>query len=44
MLGRSGDAERALGQRFASALTEFITGGSVSDWPSYSTGNVQHFA
>lgn len=44
MLGLSGEAERALGQHFASAVAEFVTSGSVSDWPAYSTGHVQHFA
>jgi para-nitrobenzyl esterase len=43
MLGQSGGAEHELGQRFASALAEFVTSGAVSDWPSYSTGNIQHF-
>jgi para-nitrobenzyl esterase len=44
MLGRPGDAEYALGHRFASAVAEFITSGSVNDWPSYATGYIQHFA
>jgi len=33
MLGQPGDAEHALGHRFASAVAEFITSGSVNDWP-----------
>lgn len=44
MLGRAGGAERALGQRFATAVAEFVTSGSVSDWSAYSTGHVQHFS
>ncbi|HEX7823433.1 MAG TPA: carboxylesterase family protein [Mycobacterium sp.] len=43
MLGRWGDAERALGRRLAGAVAQFVTSGSVSDWPDYSTGHVEHF-
>jgi para-nitrobenzyl esterase len=44
MLGKPGDAEYALGQVFASAVAEFVTTGSVHDWPPYATGRTRHFA
>lgn len=44
MLGQPADAEHALGRRFAGAVAEFITSGSVNDWPPYATGHIQHFA
>ncbi|KAA0081784.1 carboxylesterase/lipase family protein [Mycolicibacterium sp. P9-64] len=42
MLGQPGDAERALGQRLASAVAQFVAAGSISEWPDYSTGHVQY--
>jgi para-nitrobenzyl esterase len=44
MLGQPGAPERALGHRFASAVAEFITTGTVREWSPHTTGHVQHFA
>ncbi|MCI3276951.1 carboxylesterase family protein [Streptomyces cylindrosporus] len=38
MLGSFGDAERTLGHTFATAVAEFVTTGSVSDWLPYASG------
>jgi para-nitrobenzyl esterase len=46
MLGSPGDAERALGHAFASAVAEFVTTGSVSDWLPYApttAARIRHF-
>jgi para-nitrobenzyl esterase len=47
MLGRPGDAQRALGRTFASAVAEFVRTGSVDDWPPYTpktAARIRHFA
>ncbi|KUN00183.1 carboxylesterase [Streptomyces yokosukanensis] len=46
MLGRPGDGERALGRTFATAIAEFVTTGSPSDWQPYAPAapaRVRHF-
>jgi para-nitrobenzyl esterase len=47
MLGEPTDAQRALGHTFATAVTEFVTTGSVNDWLPYATATaarIRHFA
>ncbi|MFF7474973.1 carboxylesterase family protein [Streptomyces sp. NPDC008092] len=46
MLGRVGDAQRALGHEFAAAVAEFVRTGTVHDWLPYAPGTaarVRHF-
>ncbi|MEV5176768.1 carboxylesterase family protein [Streptomyces flaveolus] len=46
VLVRAGDAERALGHEFASALAGFVTAGSARDWLPYApatAARVRHF-
>ncbi|MEV6118299.1 carboxylesterase family protein [Streptomyces sp. NPDC052109] len=46
MLGRPAEAERALGRTFATAVAEFVTTGSVHDWPPYApatAARIRHF-
>ncbi|MEW2511238.1 carboxylesterase family protein [Streptomyces sp. NPDC046870] len=46
VLAGAGDAERALGHAFATALARFVAAGTVDDWPPYapaSAARVRHF-
>ncbi|MEV6483574.1 carboxylesterase family protein [Streptomyces sp. NPDC051576] len=46
MLGRPTDAVRALGRTFATAVTQFVTTGSVDDWLPYTPetpARIRHF-
>ncbi|MFF7188133.1 carboxylesterase/lipase family protein [Streptomyces sp. NPDC008222] len=46
MLGRPGEAQRALGHSFASAVAAFVTTGSATDWLPYApatAARVRHF-
>jgi para-nitrobenzyl esterase len=43
MLGKAGDAEYVLGHLVASAVAEFVTTGSVNEWPPYARGHIRHF-
>ncbi|MGW4907257.1 carboxylesterase/lipase family protein [Streptomyces sp. NPDC004270] len=46
MLGRVGDAQRALGHEFATAVAEFVRTGSVHDWLPYAPATparIRHF-
>ncbi|MEU0846309.1 carboxylesterase family protein [Streptomyces sp. NPDC005962] len=46
MLGRPTDAGRALGRAFATSVAEFVTTGSVTDWPPYAPATadrIRHF-
>ncbi|MET8949963.1 carboxylesterase family protein [Streptomyces sp. NPDC004393] len=47
MLGRPGDAQRALGHSFASAVAAFVATGSPTDWLPYApttAARIRHFA
>ncbi|MDT0465802.1 carboxylesterase/lipase family protein [Streptomyces gibsoniae] len=47
MLGRPGDAQRALGHSFASAVAAFVATGSAADWLPYApatAARIRHFA
>ncbi|WP_433189717.1 carboxylesterase/lipase family protein [Actinoallomurus sp. CA-150999] len=46
MLGKPTDSERTLGHGFATAVAEFVTTGSVNDWPPYAPATatrIRHF-
>ncbi len=46
VLAGAGDAQRALGREFATAVAEFVAAGTTSDWPPYApatAAGIRHF-
>ncbi|CAM5666770.1 MULTISPECIES: hypothetical protein [Streptomyces] len=46
VLAGAGDAQRALGRVFASALAQFVAAGTAGDWPPYvpaTAARIPHF-